>query len=120
VAWGLTGDEYSHGLLTTVDGLMLLAWRDFNSFSGLEDEVVMLDFDGEFSFEHQEELTCVDVGVTDLAGAGRHEFFNDAELRRFNEVPAITACSIRTSPFVVFRRFCADDLCWHSRPPQRY
>jgi hypothetical protein len=93
--------------------LMPLARRDFEAFSGLKDKVMMLDFEGEFSFQHKEKLACVDVGVTGLAGAGRHEFFDHAELRRFDEMPTVTVGSLWPSPFVMFGGFCTDDLCWH-------
>ena len=53
-----------------------------------------------------------------LTGAGRHELFDDAELRRFDEVPTVAVGSLRTSPFVMFGRFCTDDFCSHSSPPK--
>jgi len=43
-------------------------------------------------------LTCV----------GGHEFFDNAEVWRFNEVPAIAVSSVRSTPIVVFGRFRAD------------
>jgi hypothetical protein len=92
---------------------MLLAWRDFESLTGLKNKVMMLDFEGELSFQHEEKLACVDVGVTDLAGGGRHELFDDAELRRFDEMPAVALGPLWASPFVMLGGFCADDLCWH-------
>ena len=92
---------------------MLLARRDFQPFTGLKDEIMMLDFDDQFSFEDEEKLACVDVKMSGLTGVGRHEFFDDAELRGFDEVPTVTVSSLRTSPLVVFGRFRADDLCWH-------
>ena len=78
VAWRLAGDEHSYGICAAIDRLMLLAWRDFESLTGLKNKVMMLDFEGELSFENKEELAWVDVGVTRLAGAGRHELFDDA------------------------------------------
>jgi hypothetical protein len=57
---------------------MLLAGRDFESLSSLKNEVVMAHFESEFSFEHVEELACMDVGVTSFVGAGWHQFFDDA------------------------------------------
>ena len=92
---------------------MLLAWRDFQPFTGLKNKVMMLDFEGQFSFEDEEKLTRVDVRMTGLTGAGRHELFDDAEFRRFDQVPAVTVRSLRSSPFVMLCRFCADGLCWH-------
>jgi hypothetical protein len=95
---------------------MLLARGDFESFTSLKNKIVMLDFEGQFSLQHEEELTCVDVGVTGLAGAGRHELFDDAELRRFDEMPPVTVISLWPSPLIVFGGFCTDTLCWHSSP----
>jgi hypothetical protein len=92
---------------------MPLARRDFEAFSRLKNKVVMFDFEGEFSFQHKEKLACVDVGVTSLAGAGRHEFFDDAELRCFDEMPTVTVVSLWPSPFVMVGGFCTNDLCWH-------
>jgi hypothetical protein len=92
---------------------MLLAGRDFQPFTGLKDKVMMLDLEGEFSFEDEEKLTRVDVKMTGLTGAGRHELFDDAEFRRFDEVPAVAVGPLRASPLVMLCRFCADGLCWH-------
>jgi hypothetical protein len=80
---------------------MLLARRDFQPFTGLKDEVMMLDFEDQFSFEDEEKLASVDVKMSGLAGAGRHEFFDDAELRRFDEVPTVTVGPLRPSPLVM-------------------
>jgi hypothetical protein len=80
---------------------MLLARRDFQPFTGLKDEVMMLDFEDQFSFEDEEKLARVDVKMSGLAGAGRHEFFDDAELRRFDEVPTVTVGPLRPSPLVM-------------------
>ena len=91
---------------------MLLARRDLESFPGVEDKVVMLYFEGQFSFEDEEKLTCVDVGMTSLVGAGRHELFDDAEFRSLNEVPTVTVGCLGASPLVVLGGFDADDLCW--------
>jgi hypothetical protein len=91
---------------------MALTWRDLESFSGVKDEVMMLYFESEFSFEHEEELARVHVGVTCLASVWRHELFNDAEFGCFDEVPAVAVGALRASPLVVFGGFCADDLVW--------
>jgi hypothetical protein len=55
------------------------------------------------------------VVVAYLAGAGRNELFDDAELGRFNEVPAVAVGALRASPFVVFGGFCVGDLGGHAR-----
>jgi hypothetical protein len=90
---------------------MVLAGRDLESFSGVNDEVMMLYFESEFSFEHEEELACVNVGVPGLAGVWRHELFDDAELGSFDEMPAVAVGALWASPFVMLGGFCADDLC---------
>jgi hypothetical protein len=64
----------------------------------------------EFSFEDKEKLACVDMGMARLTGSGRHELFDDAELRRSYKVPAITIGSLRATPVIVFRGFRAGDL----------
>jgi hypothetical protein len=118
VAWGLTGDEDTHGLGASIHCLMLLAGGGLESFTGVNDDVVMLYFEGEYSFEHEEELACVNMGVANLAGARRHELFDDAEFGSFDEVPAVAVGALWASPFVVFGRFWADDLCGHVSPPE--
>jgi hypothetical protein len=90
---------------------MILAGGDFEAFAGVEDDVVVVDFEGEFSLEDVEELMGVDVGVTGFAGAGRHELFDDAEFGGTDEVPAVAVCGLWASPLVVFGGFCADS-CW--------
>ena len=40
---------------------MLLDWRDFESFPSLKEKVMMLDFEGQLSFQHEEELVCMEV-----------------------------------------------------------
>jgi hypothetical protein len=118
VAWGLAGDEEAGRGRASVNSLMVLAGGDFEAFAGVKDEVVMLYFESEFSFEHEEELACACVVVAYLAGAGRHELFDDAELGRFDKVPAVAVGALWASPLVVFRVFCADDLCRHTGSPQ--
>ena len=97
---------------------MALAGRDLEAVARVKDKVVTFDFEYEFSFEHEEKLARVNVGVTGLTGTGRHEFFDDAELGGFDEMPTVTVGSLWPSPFVMFGRFCTDDLCWHSSPPR--
>lgn len=80
----------------------------------------MFDFEGQFSLEDEEELTRVKVGVACLAGAGRHELFDDAEFGSFYEMPAVAVGCLRASPFVVFGGFCADDLSWHPATYRRH
>ena len=92
VAWGLAGDQHAHGLGAAIECLVTLARRDFNAFAGLQDEVVLLDFESEFSFEDEEELPCAKVVVPGLASVRRHKLFNDAEVGSFHQMPAVAVC----------------------------
>ena len=83
VAWGLAGDEDADRVGASIQCLMLLAGGDFEAFSSFKKEVVVIHFEGELAFEHEEELARVYVGVAGFAGAGWHELFNDAEFGRF-------------------------------------
>ena len=58
--------------------LMLLARGDFESFPGMKKKIVMLYFEGKFSFEDKEKLSCVGMEVTEFAGVWRHELFDYA------------------------------------------
>jgi hypothetical protein len=44
VAWGLTGDEDTHGPGASIDCLMALAGGDLESLASLKDEIVVFDF----------------------------------------------------------------------------
>ena len=79
----------------------------------MEEIGVIFDFEGELAFEDEEELTCVDVGVTHFAGAGWHELYDDAEFGSLDEVPAVAVGTLRASPFVVLRRFFVGNLSCH-------
>ena len=92
---------------------MPLAGRNLNSLALLENEEVVLNIHGQFAFEHVEELARVDVGMADLAGSGRHEFFDNAEIRGFDEVPAVAIGFLSAAPFIMFGGFDADYLCRH-------
>ncbi|MGC1902841.1 MAG: hypothetical protein WA715_03385 [Candidatus Acidiferrum sp.] len=61
VAWKLTGDDHPHPVHTSVPCLMLLARRNLDSFTDMKNEVVMFDFEGQFAFQHVEELACMVV-----------------------------------------------------------
>ena len=102
MAWGLAGDQHAHGFGAAIECLVALAGRDFESFAGLEDEVVLLDFESEFSFKNEKELACANVEVAGLAGVRRHELFNNAEAGSFDQVPAVAICPLWASPLVVF------------------
>jgi hypothetical protein len=92
---------------------MGLAGGDLEAVALMKDKVVVFDFQIQFSFEDVEKLARVDVGVTDFAGAGRHELFDDAEFGGFDEVPAVAVGALWASPFVVFGRFCVVDSGRH-------
>jgi hypothetical protein len=110
VTWGLASDEHSHRGGIPIDCLMLLAGSNLESFPRVKDEVVVLYFECEFSFEDEEKLTRVNVRMPCLAGVGRHEFFDDTEFGCFDEVPAVAVGCLRASPLVMLGRFCADDF----------
>jgi hypothetical protein len=112
VAWGLAGYQHSYWFEASIDCLMLLAGGDLESFAGLKNKVVMFYFESQLSFENEEELACVDVGVAGFAGAGRHKLFDDAQCWGTDEVPTVAVGCLRASPLVVFGGFCADDLYW--------
>jgi hypothetical protein len=113
MAWRVAGNEHAYGTGTAIDCLMRSAGSDLEAFTGVKDEVVTVNFKGQFSFEDKEELPRMEVVVTSFAGAGRHELFDDAEAWGLDEVPAVAGSSLRTSPPVVFSGFCADGLCLH-------
>jgi hypothetical protein len=49
-----------------------LAGSDLDSFSGMKNEVVLLNFESELALENEEELARVGVIVTDLRGVRGH------------------------------------------------
>lgn len=98
MAGRLAGDEKARGGVAAIDGLMRLAWRDFDSLSRVEDVVLVLDFERELAFEDVEELAGVDVMVARLGCAGRHALFDDAEAGCADEVPAVAV----VAPGIVF------------------
>jgi len=54
---GLAGDQHARRTGTPVQGLMCLAGRDLESFPGEKNEIVPFDFERQFAFEDEEELT---------------------------------------------------------------
>jgi hypothetical protein len=92
---------------------MLLAWRDLDPFPCLKHEVMTLNFQGQLTFQDEEELPGMDVGVADLTCTGRHELLDNAEFWRFNKVPAVAVISVRAAPLVMFSRLSAYDSCRH-------
>ena len=101
MAGGLAGDYYADGGGAAINGLMGLAGSDLDSLAFLEGEVVVLNLHCEFAVEDVEELACVRVVVASLAGAGGHEFFDDAEVGSADEVPAVAVGFVGAAPGVV-------------------
>jgi hypothetical protein len=102
MAWRLTGDDHPDRILASIHSLMRLAWDNLDSFTCFKHKVTMFDFDGQVTFENIEELACMDVGMSGLTCASGHEFFDNAEVWRLDEVPAIAVSSLLSAPFVVF------------------
>ena len=88
---------------------MGLAGGDLDAFAGVEEEVVVLDLEGELAFEDVEELAGLEVVVAGFAGARGHCFFDDVELGGSDEVPAVAV----VSPGVVLGVGGGDDFCGH-------
>lgn len=57
---------------------MQLTGGDLEAFAGVEDEVVMFDFEGQFALEHVEELTRMNMVMPDFTGPYGHQLFDDA------------------------------------------
>jgi hypothetical protein len=58
----VAGDQHSHRFGASIHCLMLLVGENFESFAGVEDEVAVVYFKREFSFEDVEELACARGG----------------------------------------------------------
>jgi len=104
MAWRLTGDDHANRLCASIQRLMLLAWGNLDSFMRVKDKMMMFDFQGQLPFQNVEELACTDVRMSSLACAGRHEFFDNAEVWCFDEMPAVAVGSLLPAPFVMFGR----------------
>jgi len=63
--------------------------------------------------EDVEELAGVGMVVAGLAGAGGHELFDDAEVGRADEVPAVAVGFVGAAPGVMLGGGGGDDLCRH-------
>jgi hypothetical protein len=72
LARGLAGDEDSNVGGASIECLVPLAGSDLDSFSGMKNEVVLLNFESELALENEEELARVGVIVTDLRGVRGH------------------------------------------------
>jgi hypothetical protein len=88
---------------------MRLPRRDLEPFSSAKNKIIMFDFKRQFAFEDEEELTSIAVGMSRLTGPWGHEFLDHAEVRRFDQMPAIAVCSMRTSPLVMLSGSRAHD-----------
>ncbi len=69
----------------------------------------MLDLHRQFAFENEKELTCPFVVMPCLAGAGRHQLFDDVQLGCADEIPSVTVIA----PGVVFGTCGRDDFGGH-------
>ncbi len=61
MAWRLTGHDHADRIRTSIQRLMQLAWRNLDAFTCLKNKVMMVDFQGQFTFQNKEELACMDV-----------------------------------------------------------
>jgi hypothetical protein len=102
MAWWLTGDDHPERMRTFIQSLMPLARDNLDSFARFKRKVVIFDFQDQLTFENEEELARTNVGMSNLTRACGHEFFDNAEVWRLDEVPAIAIRSVRSTPFVVF------------------
>jgi hypothetical protein len=87
---------------TFIQSLMPLAWENLDSFACLKNKIMMFDFQSQLTFENEKELVRMDVRMSSLTRAGGHEFFDDAEVWRLDEVPAVAVSSLLSTPFVAF------------------
>ena len=109
MTWRLAGHQEAHRACALVDGLVRLAWCDLDSVSPEQAEDLMLNLQGQLTFQYKKELSCTLVMVPDLAGAGRHLLFDDMEIRRADEEPAVTG----SSPGVMLRVLARDQFSRH-------
>jgi hypothetical protein len=96
----LTRDEYTRGVRTVIEDLMMQAGRDFEARTGMKNEAMLLYFNRQLSLENIEELPRMHVEVSNLTCAWRHELFDDAQFESSDEVPAVTVFCAGT-PFVM-------------------
>ena len=52
----LADDQHAHTTRASVQCLMLPAGRDLEAFTGLKNQIAMLDLEGQLAFQDQEEL----------------------------------------------------------------
>jgi hypothetical protein len=65
----LAGDDHADGFLAVVERLMPLGWKNFDSFASMHDKMMVLNFQGQFTFQ-KKELPGIDVRMPYLTGAG--------------------------------------------------
>jgi hypothetical protein len=116
MTWRLTCDDHAERARTFISRLMPPAGGNLESLTSSKKKVLIFDFKRQFPFKNKEELACMRVRMSGLTRARRHEFLNDAEVGRPDEVPAVAVSSLRTSPLVVIRRLRADDPVGHEAP----
>jgi len=80
---------------------MDLAGRDFDALTWVQDEVVVLDGDGELAGEDEEELAGAGVMMRGFGDARRKAFFDDVEVGGLDEVPAVAIVIVGASPGVM-------------------
>jgi hypothetical protein len=101
MTWGLAGDNHTDRICTPVQRLMLLAWRNLDSFSLSKNKQMVFDFKSQFPFKNVEKLPRMDMCVPDLACSRGHALFDNAQIRRLNKVPAIAVDAQWPTPFVM-------------------
>jgi hypothetical protein len=107
----LTCHKQANRIRTSVEHLMRLAGRDFEPRTYGKDTAVLLYFDGQLSLKNVEELSGMNMEVTNFTGAGRHEFFDDAEVWCPDEMPSVAGVPVGTAPFVMCSGLPTEDRC---------
>ena len=102
MTWRLAGYDHAYWLCTAIDSLMLLAWANLDTLAGSQQKILMLDLNREFPRKNEEKLPRAIVRMPKFAGCRRHAFFDDAQLSRFDQVPAIAIGTIQAAPRIVF------------------
>jgi len=86
-----------------------LSWRDLESLGCSEWVVLVVNLHREFAFEDEEELPGLLVEMTLFFRAGGHPFFDDAQVSRLDQMPAVAIGTVGATPFVVLGGFSACD-----------
>ena len=80
---------------------------------GMKYKFAIFYLNGQFTFQNVEELMRMMMRMPCFTRTGRHELFDNTQMRCIDEAPAVAIGSARSSPFVMFCRLDADDLCNH-------